>query len=83
MQNLEDRIREVIAQEVNISIGEIKPQVSFVNDLGIDSLDIIDIIMALEEEFNVEIPEEDVDQMVKVKDLVEYIAHRLKNSIKK
>ncbi|MBU2540732.1 MAG: acyl carrier protein [Candidatus Omnitrophica bacterium] len=83
MQSVESRIRALLAQQLDTSIEKITPEASFVDDLGIESLETIQIVMALEEEFNIEIPDEDSEQMSKVRDLVEYLVHKLNNSNKK
>jgi len=83
MQSVENRIREIIAQQVSIPIEKISPEATFIEGLGVDSLDTVQIVMAVEEEFNIDIPDEDAEQMLKVRDLVEYLVHKLKNSNKK
>lgn len=81
MQDIENRIRDLISQHINISKEEINLESSLGYDLGVDSLDAVEIIMALEEEYSIEIPDEDADQMVKVKDLVEYINDKLSKQV--
>ena len=70
----ERRIHEIIAEQLGIGEDEITESATFVDDLGADSLDIVELIMALEEEFNTEIPDEDAERMKKVGDLVAYLA---------
>lgn len=69
----ERRIHEIIAEQLGIGEEEITENATFVDDLGADSLDIVELIMALEEEFNTEIPDEDAERMKKVGDLVTYL----------
>ena len=69
----EDQIKQIIAEQLGVKQEEIKPESSFVNDLGADSLDIVELVMALEEEFGVEIPDEDAEKMVTVGDAMRYI----------
>ena len=70
----ERRIHEIIAEQLGIGEDEITESATFVDDLGADSLDIVELIMALEEEFGFEIPDEDAERMKKVGDLVAYLA---------
>ena len=71
-----EKIRATIASQLSIDEEEIKMESSFMNNLGADSLDIVELIMALEEEYDIEIPDEDVEKMVTVSDVVEYIKTR-------
>lgn len=68
-----EKIRDIIAEQLGIEANEINTESSFVDDLGADSLDIVELIMALEEEFNMEIPDEEAEKISKVGDVVEYI----------
>ena len=68
-----EKIRACIASQLGIDEEEIKMESSFMNDLGADSLDIVELIMALEEEYEIEIPDEDVEKITTVSDIVEYI----------
>jgi len=68
-----EKIRACIASQLSIDEEEIKMESSFMNDLGADSLDIVELIMALEEQYDIEIPDEDVEKIVTVSDIVEYI----------
>lgn len=70
----ERRIHEIIAEQLGIGEDEVTESATFVDDLGADSLDIVELIMALEEEFGTEIPDEDAERMKKVGDLVAYLA---------
>ncbi|MGH4119964.1 acyl carrier protein [Clostridium sp.] len=68
-----EKIRATIASQLSIDEEEIKMESSFMNNLGADSLDIVELIMALEEEYEIEIPDEDVEKITTVGDVVEYI----------
>jgi len=68
-----EKIRACIASQLSIDEEEIKMESSFMNDLGADSLDIVELIMALEEEYDIEIPDEDVEKIATVGDIVEYV----------
>jgi len=68
-----EKIRACIASQLSIDEEEIKMESSFMNDLGADSLDVVELIMALEEEYDIEIPDEDVEKIAIVGDIVEYV----------
>ena len=68
-----EKVRDIIAEQLGLEKDEITMDSSFVDDLGADSLDIVELIMALEEEFDIEIPDEDAEKVSAVKDVVEYI----------
>ncbi len=68
-----ERIKSIIAEQLGVKIEEVKEESSFVDDLGADSLDTVELIMALEEEFNIEIPDDDAEKMSKVSDVISYI----------
>ncbi|EQB86856.1 acyl carrier protein [Clostridium punense] len=74
-----EKIRKRIADQLSIDEEEIKMESSFVDDLGADSLDIVELIMALEEEFDMEIPDEDAEKIATVGDVVEYIKARVED----
>jgi acyl carrier protein len=71
--NVEMKVKSIIAEQLGIGEDEIKPESSFFDDLGADSLDIVELVMAMEEEFDVEIPDEQAESIKTVKDAVEYI----------
>ena len=73
---LEPRVREIIAEQLGINEEEIQPDSSFMADLGADSLDVVELVMALEEEFEIEIPDEDAEKITSVKEAVDYIRER-------
>ena len=77
MQDIEKKIKEVIADKLGKSVDEIKDEASFIEDLGADSLDIVDMIMKLEEEFGISIPDEDLDKIRTVKDAIDYIKSKV------
>jgi len=77
MADVFDRIVKVISEELAISEDEITEDASFIDDLGADSLDVVELIMALEEEFDIEIPDEDAEKIATVSDAVEYIEENL------
>lgn len=68
-----DRIKQIVADQLGIDEDQIVPEASFIDDLGADSLDIVELIMALEEEFDMEIPDEDAEKIKTVQDAIDYI----------
>ena len=68
-----DRVKNIIADKLSVDVDEITIDSSFVDDLGADSLDIVELVMALEDEFDLEIPDEDAEKIASVSDVVEYI----------
>ncbi len=73
----EAKIKQIIAEKLGVSEDKITPQSSFIDDLGADSLDQVELIMAFEDEFDVEIPDEDAEKMKSVKDAIEYLDSKL------
>ena len=71
--NVEMKVKSIIAEQLGVGEDEIKPESSFIDDLGADSLDIVELVMAMEEEFDVEIPDEQAESIKTVKDAIEYI----------
>lgn len=68
-----DKIKQIIADQLSIDEDEVVPDASFIDDLGADSLDIVELIMAFEEEFDIEIPDEDAEKIKTVQDVLDYI----------
>ena len=73
---VEEKIKAIIAEQLGVKPEEVTPKASFIDDLGADSLDTVELIMALEEEFNIEIPDEDAEKMATVGDAVKYIEEK-------
>jgi acyl carrier protein len=73
MENVFDRVRTVIVQQLGCKDEEVTPEASFVEDLGADSLDQVELVMALEEEFGIEISDEEGEKITRVKEAVDYI----------
>ncbi len=71
-----DRIRAIIAEQLGVKQEEVTDQAKFIEDLGADSLDTVELVMALEEEFGIEIPDEDAEKMVSVGDAIKYIEEK-------
>ena len=70
--SVEEKVKKIIADKLSVDLDEVVPDASFVDDLGADSLDLVELIMTMEEEFDVEISDEDAEKMVTVKDAIEY-----------
>jgi acyl carrier protein len=71
--SIEDRVKEIICEQLGVSADEVTPQASFIEDLGADSLDLVELVMALEEEYGMEISDEDAEKIRTVQDVLEYI----------
>ena len=71
-----DRVRAIIAEQLGVKIEEVTDAASFIEDLGADSLDTVELVMALEEEFGIEIPDEDAEKMTTVGDAIKYIEQK-------
>ncbi len=74
---LEDRVKEIIVEQLGVTADEVVAQASFIDDLGADSLDIVELVMAMEEAFDVEIPDEDAEKMLTIGSAVAYLKGKL------
>ncbi|NNL67330.1 MAG: acyl carrier protein [Myxococcales bacterium] len=70
---LEERVTEIIMEQLGVSREEIRPEASFIDDLGADSLDIVELVMAMEEEFDIEIPDEEAEKIQTIQDATAYL----------
>ena len=77
MAALEERVTEIIVDQLGISAEEVVPEASFIDDLGADSLDIVELVMAMEETFDIEIPDDDAEKIQTIGDAVAYLRDRL------
>ncbi|MBF0472978.1 MAG: acyl carrier protein [Nitrospirae bacterium] len=75
---MEQKVKEIIAKQLGVNITEVTPEASFMDDLGADSLDTVELVMELEKEFNVEIPDEDAEKITKVQEAIDYIKKKSK-----
>ena len=80
MSSVEDQVRAIIAEQLGIKTDEIKNDASFVDDLGADSLDTVELVMALEEEFETEIPDEEAEKITTVQNAIDYVSASKKDS---
>jgi len=69
----ENKVKEIIAKELEVDMKQLQPEAKFIEDLGADSLDIVELVMALEEEFGLDIPDEDADKLKTVGDALNYL----------
>lgn len=77
MSNTQERVIKMVAEQLGVKEEDVKPDSSFVEDLGADSLDTVELIMALEEEFDTEIPDEEAEKLASVQDAISYIEKNL------
>ncbi|MFO7665845.1 MAG: acyl carrier protein [Desulfobacterales bacterium] len=71
--SVENKVKKIISEKLGVEIEKVVPEASFVDDLGADSLDLVELIMTMEEEFEMEISDEDAEKLVKVKDVIDFI----------
>ena len=74
--SVQEKVRAIIAEQLGVKPEEVTPQASFIDDLGADSLDTVELVMALEEEFGIEIPDEEAEKLVTVGDAIKYIEEK-------
>ncbi|MBI3915815.1 MAG: acyl carrier protein [Betaproteobacteria bacterium RIFCSPLOWO2_02_64_14] len=79
MDTIETRVKKIVAEQLGVNEGDVKNVSSFVNDLGADSLDTVELVMALEEEFETEIPDEDAEKITTVQQAIDYIKAHVKS----
>lgn len=73
MSTIDERVKKIIAEQLGVEEAKVVPEASFVEDLGADSLDTVELVMALEEHFDTEIPDEDAQKILTVKDAIQYV----------
>ena len=78
MASIEQRVRELVVEQLGVSLDQVTAQASFVDDLGADSLDTVELVMAFEEEFGLDIPDEDAEKMSTVSDAIKYLEEHSK-----
>ncbi len=74
--SIEDKVKKIIADKLSVDLEEVVPEASFVDDLGADSLDLVELIMSMEEEFDIDIPDEEAEKLITVQDALNYIDKR-------
>ncbi|MBU6211212.1 MAG: hypothetical protein RLZ79_380 [Pseudomonadota bacterium] len=78
MSTVEDQVKAIVAEQLGVKLEQVTPNASFVDDLGADSLDTVELVMALEEEFETEIPDEDAEKITTVQQAIDYVTARRK-----
>jgi acyl carrier protein len=78
MASLDDKVKQIIVEQLGVDEAEVTPTAHFIDDLGADSLDIVEVVMAFEEAFEIEIPDEDAEKITTVKDAIDYIQSHVK-----
>jgi acyl carrier protein len=76
--SIEQRVKDIIVEQLGVEEDEVSAEASFIDDLGADSLDTVELVMAFEEEFNIEIPDEDAEGIATVQDAIDYIKANVK-----
>lgn len=71
--SIEERVKKIIVDQLGVKAEEVKPEASFIEDLGADSLDTVELVMALEEEFDIEIPDEEAEKITTVQSAIDYV----------
>jgi acyl carrier protein len=77
MSSVEERVKKIVVEQLGVNEGQVAPGASFVDDLGADSLDTVELVMALEEEFDCEIPDEEAEKITTVQQAIDYVNSRL------
>jgi len=75
--NIESKVKEIIVEQLGVNADQLKPEAKFIEDLGADSLDTVELVMAFEEEFGIEVPDEDAEKIETVGDAIKYIEDHL------
>ncbi|MEO5668271.1 MAG: acyl carrier protein [Bdellovibrionota bacterium] len=76
--NIEEKVKDIIVEQLNVPPESVSPEASFIDDLGADSLDIVELVMTMEEEFDLEIPDEDAEKIKCVGDVISYVTTKAK-----
>lgn len=74
MSDIESKVKDIIVEQLGVSADQVKPEAKFIEDLGADSLDTVELVMAFEEEFGIEVPDEDAEKLQSVSDVVTYVS---------
>ncbi len=78
MSNIEERVKNIIVKQLGVKEGDVKNESKFIEDLGADSLDTVELVMGLEEEFDTEIPDEEAEKITSVQEAIDYVNNNLK-----
>src|SRR6266480_2904154 len=77
-KSIEEKVKDIIVEQLGVNPEQVTPKASFIEDLGADSLDIVELVMAFEEEFGVEVPDEEAEKLQTVQDVIDYIKDKAK-----
>lgn len=77
--NIQEKVKDIIVEQLGVDAGQVTPEAKFVEDLGADSLDTVELVMAFEEEFGIEVPDEDAEKLQTVGDVLRYVESRQKS----
>ena len=77
-KSIEERVKEIIVEQLGVSADQVTPEAKFIEDLGADSLDTVELVMALEEEFGIEVPDEQAEKLQSVGDVIKYVEENAK-----
>jgi len=72
-ENIEEKVQEIIVEQLGVSADQVKPEAKMIEDLGADSLDAVELVMAIEEEFEIEVPDEEAEKLLSVGDVIEHV----------
>ncbi|MGF1678135.1 MAG: acyl carrier protein [Candidatus Methylacidiphilales bacterium] len=75
-KSVEDKVKEIIVEQLSVNEEQVTPEAKFIEDLGADSLDVVELVMAFEEQFGIEVPDEDAEKLLNVGDVVAYIKEK-------
>jgi acyl carrier protein len=75
-KSIEEKVRDIIVEQLSVNAEQVTPEAKFIEDLGADSLDVVELVMAFEEQFSVEVPDEDAEKLQTVGDVIKYIEEK-------
>jgi acyl carrier protein len=78
-KTIEDKVKEIIVEQLSVNPEQVTPEAKFIEDLGADSLDVVELVMAFEEHFSIEVPDEDAEKLTSVGDVLKYIEEKQEN----
>ena len=79
-KSIEDRVKDIIVEQLGVNADQVTPEAKFIEDLGADSLDTVELVMAFEEEFGIEVPDEEAEKLLSVGDVIKYVEENAKDA---
>jgi len=79
-KSIEDRVKDIIVEQLGVGAEQVTPEAKFIEDLGADSLDTVELVMAFEEEFGIEVPDEEAEKLLSVGDVIKYVEENAKDA---